>query len=229
MDQGRRVIFSDVDQTLIVGKSLIEFLDYLAASEGSEERRRLTGLRDSFRTLLELDVPREELNRMFYLRVLEGRRVETAMRLAQAWFADGLASGRFFKSGSIALVRQARESGHGLVLVSGSFTELLAPLAAYLGADDVLAAPLEIIDGHYTGRLLGAPVIGDGKADAVRAYALRHGIDLGLCCGIGDDLSDRAFLSLVGRAYVPSDGSLALIEHARLQQWRLVEAHAAFA
>ena len=64
----------------------------------------------------------------------------------------------------VALLDSHRERGDTVVLVSASFEVYLRPLAELLGADDVLAARLEVgPDGRLTGLLAGPNCRGPAK------------------------------------------------------------------
>ncbi len=78
--------------------------------------------------------------------------------------------------GARTLCRTLGRLGYRIALVSGGFTEVIAPIAADLGVTDVRANTLEVRDGVLTGNVIG-PVIDRlgqaGRAGGVRA-AVRH-------------------------------------------------------
>ena len=65
------------------------------------------------------------------------------------------------------------------MLVSGGLDFTVRPLARYLGVDDFIANTLEFDNGYATGQLGKPFVAGATKADIMRDYAEKHGIDLG--------------------------------------------------
>jgi len=215
------VIFADVDETIIRCKSLFEFLALSAALEPAIPPERRALLSQSLSALLASGCPRAEVNRAFYEQVLTGVSVRSAEAIARTWFSTALAERPGFLDQSVvSLLRVAQANGSELVLVTGSFSELVAPLAAFLDTRHVLAAPLEIVDDRYTGRLLGPPTIGEGKAEAIRRYAAARGdVALARCGAIGDDLSDLAFLKLVGKVFVPATSDARLVIEAKRHDW----------
>ena len=60
-------------------------------------------------------------------------------------------------------VQRHRTDGATVVLVSASFEAYLRPLAALLGVEHVLGVRLEVIDGAYTGELIGPNCRGPEK------------------------------------------------------------------
>jgi phosphoserine phosphatase len=72
----------------------------------------------------------------------------------------------------------------------------------------------------YTGRLVGEPLHGPAKAEAVRALAAAEDLDLSRCAAYSDSHNDIPMLSLVGHPYaINPDGGLR--RHARAHGWRL--------
>jgi HAD superfamily hydrolase (TIGR01490 family) len=216
------VIFSDVDETIIRSKSLLGFAEYLArtlpAAEAAELRAFVGALLVKFRA----GESRTELNRAYYAGVLAGRAVDTVRAVVTQWYEESLLHANFFKRSVCEFLADSRRRGAKIVLLSGSFRELIAPVAEVVGASDVIAAPLELKDGRYTGKLLAPPTVEDGKADALLRYAQREGLELANCGGVADDVSDLAFLRLLGRRFVPADGAHQLVCHALQFRWHLI-------
>ena len=102
---------------------------------------------------------------------------------------------------AIERVRMHRERHDPVVLVTGSLRPLVAPLAAYLGADDLIAADLEVRSGGFTGALVRGPLSAARKAAAVRAWAVQHGLDPAACSAYADSLDDVPMLRAVGHAH----------------------------
>jgi len=116
-----------------------------------------------------------------------------------------------------------RQDGVQLVLVTGSLDFLLEPLARETGAE-LIAPRLEERDGRFTGRLDGGPLTGEGKADAVREHAARHGVDLSASSSFGDALGDRLMLECVGHPVAVNPGrrlrALATRRGWAVERWR---------
>lgn len=220
---GERVLFADVDETIIRGKSLLQFVRYAATFAPDDE---VGGLHDFVKTLVgraQDGAPREELNAAYYARVLRGRAIANVGRAADAWYLDASAAPEFLKQSSLRFLRSARQTGAAIVLVSGSFRELVAPIGEVVGAADIIVAELEASSGLYTGRLIGSPVVGEGKAKAVSAYADAKRLDLKTCIGLGDDVTDLPFLRLLGMQYAPADAHPEMLDLIRGLGGRILE------
>ncbi|MFI2615907.1 HAD family hydrolase [Streptomyces sp. NPDC018584] len=196
-----RLVFTDVDETLITCKSLFDFLDYYAAGRyGAEGARRAARVREDLRAKTTAGLPREEANRAYY-RAWRGQPVAAVEEWARRWFAERSSAEGFYVRRVAEELRAHRADGARIALVSGSFRPLLAPLAEAVGAEHVLCARPERCGRVYTGALLGAPVIGAEKRRLVRELLARYAdIDPADCYGYGDDPSDLPMLAEVGHA-----------------------------
>ena len=100
--------------------------------------------------------------------------------------------------GARTLCRTLTGLGHEVALVSGGFTEVIAPIAAQLGVGNVRANTLEIQQGRLTGRVLEPVVDRSGKAAALREIAAETGIPLTRTVAIGDGANDLDMLAAAG-------------------------------
>ena len=98
----------------------------------------------------------------------------------------------------VALLKQHRENGDRVYIVSASLQEIVQHIADDLGFDAGIGSTCEIVDGVFTGRSL-RPCYGDYKAAAVRELATRERIDLSVSTAYSDSHTDLAFLEAVGR------------------------------
>lgn len=119
--------------------------------------------------------------------------------------------------GAKELVEHGRQRGLRQVIVSGSLDFMVAPLARYLGIDDMITNRLEFVDSVATGKLEKPIVVGANKARILQEYAQEHGLNLLESYGFSDSWSDYSMLAVVGRpAAVNPDRRLrrAAQEHA---------------
>ncbi len=95
-------------------------------------------------------------------------------------------------------IEKAREMGLVQVFVSSGLDFIVAPLAAELGVDHVIANRLEFQNGEATGRLLDPILGGDEKRRAVEAFARERNLDLAHSYAFGDSRSDLPMLEAMG-------------------------------
>jgi len=122
--------------------------------------------------------------------------------------------------GTHALARMHMDAGQRVWLVTATPVEVAEVIAARLGLTGALGTVAEHVDGVYTGRLVGLPMHGQTKADAVRALAELEGLDLARCAAYSDSANDIPMLSLVGNpCAINPDGKLR--EYAKAHGWRI--------
>ncbi|WP_035791755.1 HAD family hydrolase [Kitasatospora mediocidica] len=198
-----RLVFCDVDETLIDCKSMFDFLDYyLGERHGQDGLARAREVRESLLAQAARGVPREETNRS-YFRAFTGESAREVEQWGERWFAERSARASFYLAPTRAALARHRAAGAALVLVSGSFPALLGPIARDVGAHHVIATLPQERDGMLTGSIVGEPVIGRGKHAAVLSVLARHPhLDAADCYGYGDHISDLPMLEAVGHPVV---------------------------
>lgn len=209
--------FFDVDNTVMKGASLFHFavglarrkffsLPQIAAFGRKQVKFVVSGSED-----LEDMASATEAALSF----VEGRRV-TVVDLGEEIFADEM--GDKLIPGTLALAQSHLDSGQRVWLVTATPVELATIIAKNLGLTGALGTVAEVRDGVYTGRLVGAPLHGMAKAEAVRAIAEREGLDLSRCSAYSDSSNDIPMLSLVGNPVAVNPDS-TLRQHARENDW----------
>ena len=176
---GVRLIVMDVDSTLVQG----EVIEMLAERAGclDEVARVTTAAMQG-----ELDFA-ESLTRRVAL--LEG---------LDAAALDDVYDNLVLTPGARTLVRTLKRLGYRFAIVSGGFSQITDRLAVELGIDFAAANELEIVDGRLTGRIVGAVVDRQGKADALRRFAAEVGVSPAATVAVGDGANDLDMLAAAG-------------------------------
>ena len=209
--------FFDVDNTMMMGASLFWFARGLAARKYFSSRDmagfvwqqakfRIAGSEGSADDMLSI---RENA-----LAFVAGREVSEIVRHSEEIY-DELMADRIW-GGTRALAQRHLDAGQRVWLVTASPIELAGIIARRLGLTGALGTVSEIVDGKYTGRLVGELMHGPAKAEAVLALAEREGLDLSRCTAYSDSANDLPMLSLCGTAVaVNPDGELRAIARSR--------------
>lgn len=122
--------------------------------------------------------------------------------------------------GTHALARMHIDAGQRVWLVTATPVEVAEVIARRLGLTGALGTVAESVDGIYTGRLVGEPMHGAAKVEAIKALATREGLDLSRCAAYSDSANDIPLLSLVGHpCAINPDATLR--SHARENGWRI--------
>lgn len=152
------------------------------------------------------------------LSIVKGHRVSELMTIGEEIYDEYMAD-RIWP-GTRALAQAHLDAGQKVWLVTAAPVETATIIARRLGLTGALGTVAESVSGVYTGRLVGEPLHGPAKAEAVRALAAAEGLDLTRCAAYSDSHNDIPMLSLVGHPYAINPDA-KLRKHARAREWRL--------
>jgi HAD superfamily hydrolase (TIGR01490 family) len=214
----RAAAFFDLDKTLMAGSSGMQFAR-VATRHGLVGRRqlaswavehlryRLRGTTDE-RTTEVLRVARETIAGV-PARDLERMNPEVMAAILPRVYPQMLDE-----------VHAHQDAGRATFIVSAAGNGVVEPLAAVLGMDGGIGTRYEVgEDGAFSGRFDGPFVYGEGKVEAMRSFAVEHGIDLGASYAYSDSLSDLPMLRAVGHPVVVNPDP-PLAELAREEGWQ---------
>lgn len=190
--------FFDIDNTIMRGASSF----YLA--KGAHQRRFLTTkdlvgfsvaqLKFAIAGGEDLDVMAKATEQG--LAFIAGREVAEMEELGQEIYEQGI-GGRVWP-GTLTLAQQHLAKGERVWLVSATPVEVARVIAERLGFTGAMGTVSQVKDGVYTGKLVGTPLHGVAKAEALRALAAREGLDLSRCYAYSDSSNDMPMLTAVG-------------------------------
>jgi HAD superfamily hydrolase (TIGR01490 family) len=194
----RRAAFFDVDKTLLPGSSL-----YLLARgmyrRGFYTWRDIAGFalgQVTFRVTGAEGKRGMEAARESALAFIEGKSQADMLQLGQDIVVEVI--GPRIYPGMRRVIDVHHVNGDRTYLVTAAPRELAERIAAYLGMDGALGTQGELVDGVYTGRLIGPVLHGPAKLDAVVGLAAEEGIDLRDSSAYSDSVNDRPMLEGVG-------------------------------
>lgn len=184
----------DFDGTLIPGYSELAFIRH-RLREGELGLAELAGTASMAAGLASGRLDKRDLIERG-LREWRGRKVAAMERLGERIFATDIEPEIFPEAR--ALIEAHRRMGHTLVLATSATHFQAGPAASHLGIDHLLCTRLSQRRGVLTGRVDGPVLFGPGKAEAVRAFAAAHGVDLRSSWFYADGDEDEALMHLVG-------------------------------
>ncbi|MGW0608628.1 HAD family hydrolase [Streptomyces sp. NPDC002644] len=216
----RAAAFFDLDNTVMQGAALFHFGRGLYKRKFFDTREllrfawqqayfRLAGIEDPAHMQEASDAA---------LSIVKGHRVEELRDIGEDIY-DEYVAGRIW-SGTRSLAQAHLDAGQKVWLVTAAPVEIAQTIARRLGLTGALGTVAESVDGVYTGRLVGEPLHGPAKAEAVRALAAAEGLDLDRCAAYSDSYNDIPMLSLVGNPYAINPDT-RLRKYAREREWRL--------
>ena len=203
----------DLDRTLLAGASASVFATTMRASgmmgKALPGESFVTGLFETFgESLPLLALTRQAAGRA------KGQSQAQTSAAAQAAVPALAALIQPFVAGLLA---EHRANGRLLVLATTTPHDLVAPLAAHLGFDHVIATRYNVApDGTYTGTIDGHFVWSAGKRNAVTEWASSVGVDVRESWFYSDSVFDAPLLQAVGHPVaVNPDPRLLVLATAR--------------
>ncbi|MDT4942693.1 MAG: hypothetical protein QOJ34_2782 [Pseudonocardiales bacterium] len=211
--------FFDVDNTMLVGASIFHFAKGLAARDFFSWRDLARFTSQQLRLRLSGENSQHmHSSRDSALAFVAGKKVAEIVGLGEEIYDEEMADRVW--PGTLALARLHLDTGQRVWLVTATPVELATIIARRLELTGALGTVAESEDGVYTGRLVGDVLHGEAKARAVRALAVREGLDLSRCAAYSDSINDVPMLSLVGRPVAVNPDS-ALRAEARVRGWEI--------
>ncbi|MFJ3662284.1 HAD family hydrolase [Streptomyces sp. NPDC090119] len=216
----RAAAFFDLDNTVMQGAALFHFGRGLYKRNFFETRdlARFAWQQAWFRLAGVEDPEHMQEARDSALSIVQGHRVAELETIGEEIYDEYMAD-RIWP-GTRALAQAHLDAGQKVWLVTAAPVEIAQVIARRLGLTGALGTVAESVDGVYTGRLVGEPLHGPAKAEAVRALAAAEGLDLSRCAAYSDSHNDIPMLSLVGHPYAINPDT-KLRRHARDKDWRL--------
>jgi HAD superfamily hydrolase (TIGR01490 family) len=216
----RAAAFFDVDNTVVRGASIFHLARGLYARRFFTKRdiARFAAMQLKFVVTGSEDLRDVEEARATALSFINGHSAQELRQVGEQIFEEHIAQ-RIW-SGTRALAQMHIDAGQRVWLVTAAPVELATTIAHRLGLTGALGTVAEIDRGRYTGRLVGEPLHGLAKAEAVRALAVREGLELERCSAYSDSSNDIPLLSLVGHPCAVNPDR-RLRAYAKAQGWRI--------
>lgn len=120
-----------------------------------------------------------------------------------------------------ALLDQHRAQGDMTAIITATNRFITGPIAERFGVRHLLATEPEMIDGRYTGGVVGIPCFQHGKLEHLEDWLQEHGQTLADSWFYSDSHNDLPLLNHV-RHPVAVDPDTTLANHAREQGWQII-------
>jgi HAD superfamily hydrolase (TIGR01490 family) len=212
--------FFDLDNTVMQGASMFHLARGFYRRGFFPTRVILKGiwLQAYFRIVGRENPQHIQAARSTTLGFIEGHTVAEVEEIATEVYEESIAA-RIWP-GTRAMAQMHLDVGQPVWLVTAAPVEVAGVIAARLGLTGALGTTAEHVEGVYTGRLRGDLLHGPAKAEAVRALAKEHGLDLARCFAYSDSFNDLPMLSLVGHPCAINPDP-RLLAYAEEQDWQI--------
>jgi HAD superfamily hydrolase (TIGR01490 family) len=220
MTRSASAAFFDLDKTVIARSSTFAFSRPLY--QGGLINRRAV-LRSAYAHVVFLlagaDHDQMERMRDYLSSMVAGWEVQQVREIVAETLVDLIQPAVYAEA--VALIDEHHAAGRDVVIVSASGGELVEPIAAMLGADEVIATRMVVEDGRYTGAV-SFYAYGENKAAAVRDLAAARGYALDDSYAYSDSATDVPMLAAVGHP-VAVNPDRALRREAAARGWPVLD------
>ena len=124
-----------------------------------------------------------------------------------------------------ALIEQHRQAGDRLLVITSTNRFIVEPICQALGIVELLATDPEIIDGRYTGKIVGTPTYQEGKVERLKLWLSENNETLAGSYFYSDSINDLPLLLEVERP-VAVDPDDALSAEATSRGWDIISLRA---
>ena len=124
-----------------------------------------------------------------------------------------------------ALIEQHRQAGDRLLVITSTNRFIVEPICQALGIDELLATDPEIIDGRYTGKIVGTPTYQEGKVERLKLWLSENNETLAGSYFYSDSINDLPLLLEVEKP-VAVDPDDALSAEATSRGWDIISLRA---
>jgi len=116
------------------------------------------------------------------------------------------------------LLAKHRAAGDYLLIITATNSFVTGPIATAMGVDHIIATEPEVVDGSFTGRVLGTPCFQEGKVTRLRQWLAASGHSLAGSYFYSDSHNDLPLLNLVDNP-IAVDGDDILLATAKKRGW----------
>lgn len=119
------------------------------------------------------------------------------------------------------LIEKHRRAGAVLIIITSTNDFITKPIARELNVENLIATEAEVVDGRFTGRVVGTPCYREGKVERLRTWLAERGLTLADSWFYSDSHNDLPLFELVDHPVTvnPDD---ELREQAQSRGWPII-------
>jgi len=210
----------DLDETIINCKSLFETYKQYCVENYEQGNIFFEKKMRDIAFMQEDNIPREEINKRYYENFSGINQAQMIVSIKQ-WLANGVKTKKFFNKSIMDRLDFHKKNQDIIMIISGSFMDCLSIIADYLQIDHFIGITLEVLQGVYTGKIVGTQTIGEGKLTSLLEYVQKNNFCLKKSYGYGDHISDKLFLEAVDNPYVLATNE-DIVSYAQRNSWHIL-------
>ncbi|MFQ5545238.1 MAG: HAD family hydrolase [Acidiferrobacterales bacterium] len=122
------------------------------------------------------------------------------------------------------LVDKHRQAGDTLVIITSTMDFITQPIAQEFGIEYLIASQAEILNGRFTGNVVGTPCYRHGKVERLQTWVTEHGESMAGSWFYSDSHTDLPLLNAVDNP-VAVNPDETLRAEAQARGWRIIDSH----
>ena len=123
--------------------------------------------------------------------------------------------------GAEDLINQHRQAGDRLLIITSTNRFIVEPICKSIGIDEIIATDLEIIDGKYSGKVMGTPTFQEGKVQRFNQWLEEQKESSDGSYFYSDSINDMPMLLEVAHP-IAVDPDSALRKEAESRRWKII-------
>ncbi|MGE5397098.1 MAG: HAD family hydrolase [Chitinophagales bacterium] len=156
----------------------------------------------------------------FQLREFRGKPPEEMQILAQQHFEISIKP-RCFEKARLT-ISNTTQNGEINCIITACNRIVATPIINHFGIDEAICTELEVIDGVFTGRYLGAYCSGKEKIPHMEEFCRKHGTELKKAWYYGDSIADIPIMEAIGHP-VAVNPKAELLDWAQKKSWPILD------
>lgn len=214
----KELVIFDIDNTIVKGQSQKLLLSYLY-------RKKIIGFSYYLRIyvwfiLYKLGLIRNPKKTMEYaFMFLKGKVVEETEKIIDNFFEEVLKKHIFEEA--INLINDHRSKNREILLLSNIIDVLAKKITDFLGVRYCISTKLEIIDGKYTGKILGDIVYGENKEVFAKNFIQGNNFSVNTSWAYGDHITDLNVLKSVKYPFAVNPDK-SFYKEAQKRKWPIL-------
>lgn len=120
------------------------------------------------------------------------------------------------------LIDKHKSQGDTILVITATSRFVTEAIAGLYGIENILAIEAEMVDGRYTGKIIGIPTYGSGKVDNLMLWLEGHGETLEGSSFYSDSRNDIPLLDIVDHP-VAVNPDVVLKAYAENKNWPILD------
>jgi len=151
---------------------------------------------------------------------LKDKRIEEVDEIVDIFFKNVLC--KFIFSEIVDIINKHKEKERELIIISNGADILVKRVADFLDIKNYIGTRLEIINGKFTGKILGDIVYGKNKVKVAEEFIKKNNFNLDNSYAYTDHISDLDLLLMVSNPFAVNPDNF-LVAEAKKRNWPVLK------